>query len=133
MQQITLDFRNRRIIINTDTQLLTDDMRSDITKNILLFYFRDKQAYLKGDNFTLDFENRKIILNVSFDLNLADEYSKDLIAPAALFDFADTAVAWEDLLDMLGYAMANKFNEEYEDYWSTVEFLLSFMQREDKE
>lgn len=123
MHIITLDFRNRRVVFETDAQLLSESMDENITKNILRIFFRDKQAYLKGDNYTLDFDSRKIVMNSSFQWNQMGFYTRELVMPVAIFDFSDTALKWERLLNLLGFTTVEMSSDEYSDYIDTLGFL----------
>ena len=121
MKEITLDFKNRWILINTDAQETSEDMWELIQKPSIKEFIPSAEMYMHGDNFTFDFENNYIYRNRTVTFIARTGYSAEDIEHIEAVNCDNLFMRWDEFIDRLGYA--NIDYEAYEDYKDTISFL----------
>ena len=121
MKEITLDFKNRWILINTDVQETSEDMWELIQKPSIKEFIPSAEMYMHGDNFTFDFENNCVYRNKTVSLIPGTGYSAETIEHVEIVKSDNLFMRWDEFIERLGYA--NIDYEVYEDYKDTISFL----------
>lgn len=122
MRKITLDFKNRWVLILTDEQFTSEDMWQPIQKATMKdFLPQDKSVYMRGDNFTLDFEANVISLNESIDYDQTGKYPE--LNQMEVYPFENLNMLWDEVLERMGYVMVSMSSDAYSDSMDTISFL----------
>lgn len=126
MKEITFDFKNKWVLINTESQDTSEDMWELIQKPSIKEYIPSGRMYLAGDNFTLDFEKNEIRMNKSVEWDRRSPYTRELLEPEESVENDKLYLQWDNVVARMGYA-----NIDYEmrsDYMDTVSFLSGLLE-----
>lgn len=126
MKEITFDFKNKWVLINTESQDTSEDMWELIQKPSIKEYIPSGRMYLAGDNFTLDFEKNEIRMNKSVEWDGRSPYTRELLEPEESVENDKLYLQWDNVVARMGYA-----NIDYEmrsDYMDTVSFLSGLLE-----
>lgn len=122
MKKIHLDFRNRIILIETESQNEPDAMDRELRKAKFKKFMPEEINIFMYDSFSFDFEKGVVTVNeiVPDKMELRPEDFKGIES----FPYPKLTEQFEEILEVMGYAEAH-WTEEEMDYLDTIGFLNS--------
>lgn len=122
MRKIHLDFGNRIILIETESQNEPDVMDTGLMKGKFQKFMPTDINIFSHDSFTFDFEQG--LVSVNEDVPGKEELCPEDFVEIESYPFSNLSNLFEDFLEELGYAEVH-WTEEEMDYLDTIGFLNS--------